>query len=166
MARFNSWVRKLPWSRKWQSPPVYLPGKFHGQRSLAGYSPRSRKSQTWLSSHAHAGIRGSVLIQQKKVPSDSERCQSAIQDKLITVKIWLKAMQWARRWISGPKQSAFELPTPDKMEGKGKHEVRLTTLTWNFPQKRSWTGRKKMTVGRIVLTGNTWGNCGFRTGFH
>ena len=29
----------FPWSRKWQSTPVFLPGKFHGQRSLAGYSP-------------------------------------------------------------------------------------------------------------------------------
>ena len=27
----------LPWSRKWQPTPVSLPGKFHGQRSLAGY---------------------------------------------------------------------------------------------------------------------------------
>ena len=27
-----------PWSRKWQHTPVYLAGKFHGQRSLVGYS--------------------------------------------------------------------------------------------------------------------------------
>ena len=27
------------WSRKWEPTPVFLPGKFHGQRSLAGYSP-------------------------------------------------------------------------------------------------------------------------------
>ena len=32
------WVGKTPWSRKWQPTPVFLPGKFHGQRSLAGYS--------------------------------------------------------------------------------------------------------------------------------
>ena len=32
-------VRKLPWKRKWQSTPVFLPGKFHRQKSLAGYSP-------------------------------------------------------------------------------------------------------------------------------
>ena len=32
-------VRKIPWSRKWQLTLVFLPGKFHGQRSLAGYSP-------------------------------------------------------------------------------------------------------------------------------
>ena len=29
-----------PWRRKWQPTPIFLPGKFHGQRSLAGYSPR------------------------------------------------------------------------------------------------------------------------------
>ena len=28
-----------PWSRKWHPTPVFLPGKFHGQRNLAGYSP-------------------------------------------------------------------------------------------------------------------------------
>ena len=33
------WVRKIPWRRAWQSTPVFLPGEFHGQRSLAGCSP-------------------------------------------------------------------------------------------------------------------------------
>ena len=47
--RFDPWVRKIPWRRKWQSTPVFLPGKCHWQRSLAGYSPWGRKSQTWLS---------------------------------------------------------------------------------------------------------------------
>ena len=37
--RFNLWVGKIPWRREWQPTPVFLPGKFHGQRSLAGYSP-------------------------------------------------------------------------------------------------------------------------------
>ena len=36
--RFNPWVKKIPWSRKWQPTPVFLPGKFYGQRSRAGYS--------------------------------------------------------------------------------------------------------------------------------
>ena len=36
---FDSWVGKIPWSgKKWQPAPVFLPGKSHGQRSLAGYS--------------------------------------------------------------------------------------------------------------------------------
>ena len=33
---FDPWVGKILWSRKWQPTPVFLPGKFHGQRSLVG----------------------------------------------------------------------------------------------------------------------------------
>ena len=39
----DPWVKKIPWSRKRQPTPVFLPGKFHGQRSLAGYSLGSLK---------------------------------------------------------------------------------------------------------------------------
>ena len=41
--RFDPCVWKMPWRRKGQPTPVFLPGKSHGQRSLAGYSPRGRK---------------------------------------------------------------------------------------------------------------------------
>ena len=41
--RFDPWVRKSPWSRKWQPILVFLPGKSHGQKSLVGYSPWSCK---------------------------------------------------------------------------------------------------------------------------
>ena len=27
---FHPWVRKIPWMRKWQPTPVFLPGEFHG----------------------------------------------------------------------------------------------------------------------------------------
>ena len=40
---FDPWVRKIPWNRKWQPSPVFLPGKSHGWRSLAGYSPWGHK---------------------------------------------------------------------------------------------------------------------------
>ena len=36
---FDLWVGKISWKRKWQPAPVILPGKFHGQKSLVGYSP-------------------------------------------------------------------------------------------------------------------------------
>ena len=35
--RFDPWIGKIPWRRKWQPTPVFLPGKSNGQRSLAGY---------------------------------------------------------------------------------------------------------------------------------
>ena len=40
---FSPWVRKIPWRRKWQSTPVFLPRKSHGQRSLVDYSPWGHK---------------------------------------------------------------------------------------------------------------------------
>ena len=33
----------VPWGKKWQCTPVFLSRKFHGQRSLVGYSPRGHK---------------------------------------------------------------------------------------------------------------------------
>ena len=40
---FDPWVGKIPWRRKRQPTPVFLPGKSHGQKSLAGCSPRCHK---------------------------------------------------------------------------------------------------------------------------
>ena len=40
---FDPWVRKIPWRREWQPTTVSLPGKSHGPRSLAGYSPWGHK---------------------------------------------------------------------------------------------------------------------------
>ena len=37
--RFDPWVGKLPWRRKWQLIPVFLSAKSHGHRRLAIYSP-------------------------------------------------------------------------------------------------------------------------------
>ena len=54
--RFDPWVRKIPWRRRWQSTPVFLPGKSHGQRSLVGYGPQGYKASDIteaLSMHAH-----------------------------------------------------------------------------------------------------------------
>ena len=42
-SRVDPWVRKIPWRKKWQPTPVFLPRKFHGQRSLAVYSPWGHK---------------------------------------------------------------------------------------------------------------------------
>ena len=43
------WAGTSPWSRKWQPTPVFLPGNFHGKRSLASYSPSVFKNWTQLS---------------------------------------------------------------------------------------------------------------------
>ena len=46
---FDPWVGKMPWRRKWQPTPVFLPGKSHRQRSLVGIVHGVSMSWTWLS---------------------------------------------------------------------------------------------------------------------
>ena len=54
---FDPWVWKIPWRRKWQPTPVFLPGKCHGQRSLEGYSPwGSRVKHELVTEHEHKSL--------------------------------------------------------------------------------------------------------------
>ena len=56
----SHWVKKIPWKRKWQPTPVFLPGKSHRPRSLAGYSPGGCKESD-TTEHAHTS-QGSNLV--------------------------------------------------------------------------------------------------------
>ena len=49
-------VRRIPWSRKWQPTPVFLPGKCYGQSSLGDCSPWGH-SQTWRRAHTQTSCR-------------------------------------------------------------------------------------------------------------
>ena len=68
---FAPWVGKIPWRRAWQPTPVLLPGKFDGQRNLAGYSPRGRKeldmterARTHTPRHIHVHTRAFAIAAQ------------------------------------------------------------------------------------------------------
>ena len=64
--RFNSRVGKIPWRRKWQSTPVFLPGESHRKRSLEGNSPLGRRVGHNLSNLAH-------MQTYKKLPNCSPK---------------------------------------------------------------------------------------------
>ena len=53
---FNPWFRKIPRRRKWQTNREFLPGEFHGQRSLMGYSPWSHKESDMPEQLTHKHI--------------------------------------------------------------------------------------------------------------
>ena len=53
---FDPWVSKIPWNRKCQPTPVFLPRKFHGQRNPWSTVPGATESQTWLSDWAHSTL--------------------------------------------------------------------------------------------------------------
>ena len=61
----DPWVGKIPWRRKWQSTPVFLPGEYHGQRSLVGYSPWGRKESDtteWAYTHTKKKIQTNTFL--------------------------------------------------------------------------------------------------------
>ena len=43
---FDPWVRKIPWRRKWQPTPVFLPGESHGQELSRLQSTGSQELDT------------------------------------------------------------------------------------------------------------------------
>ena len=53
---FDPWVGKILWSRKRQPTPVFLPGEFHGQRSLMCYSPWGHKESGMTEATYHTHI--------------------------------------------------------------------------------------------------------------
>ena len=62
----RSLVWKDPWRRKWQPTPVFLPGEFHGQRSLMTYSPwgcKESDTTEQLSAHKQSGVMKSLQSQ-------------------------------------------------------------------------------------------------------
>ena len=67
---FDPWVWKISWRRKWQPPPVLLPGKFHGWRSLVGYSPWGRKESD-VTERLHSTLWDSVPLQKTEAQNDS-----------------------------------------------------------------------------------------------
>ena len=59
---FSPWVGKIPWRRKWQPTPVFLPGEAYGQRSLAGYSPWGHKESDMTEAAEHTCMRVPQIV--------------------------------------------------------------------------------------------------------
>ena len=55
-------VRKIPWRRGWQPTPVFLPGEFHGQSSLVGYSLQDHKKLDTFTFHINMSNVFIILI--------------------------------------------------------------------------------------------------------
>ena len=94
---FDHSVRKSPWSRKWQPTPVFLSGKSHEQRSLAGYSPWSHKElETTEHHHHHNQINKQTQENNKK---KKENPESHTEQRKVQVPKWASCQ---RRLISEP----------------------------------------------------------------
>ena len=167
---FDPGVGKIPWRRKWQPTPVLLPRKFHGWKSLVGYSPRGHKESdtTWATSlwchFVHTTTRYRVEISNhcsktswvRKTSERESESHSVTSDSL-----WLhglQSMEFSRPeyWSEQPFPSLEDLPNPgieprspalqaDSLPVEPQRSPR--TLEWvAYPfssrssQPRNWTG--------------------------
>ena len=75
----------FPWGRKWQPTPVFLPGKSHAQRSLAGYGPWGRKeSNTTEQLHSLAHSHGVCSGESVEVYASSAHLHFYVLMKHVT----------------------------------------------------------------------------------
>ena len=111
----------LPWRRKWQPTPVFLPGRSHGQRSLIGYSP-------W---GCNARVRYDLATKPPppfEWAGSSNECHEALGATQILLWRW---PQW--RWKSEVTQSCLTLchPVDCSLPGCSVHGI---------PQQEYWDG--------------------------
>ena len=85
---FDLWISKIPW--KWQPSPIFSPGKFHGQRSLVGYSPRGHQEsnvteQPSMQAHIKLWI-PTVDSNEKHISTSNSRWKKNTKDATTSAK--------------------------------------------------------------------------------
>ena len=92
----ETWVQclvgKIPWRRKWQPTAVFLPGEFHGQRGLAGYSPRGRKESGMTEQLPLS------LISLVRMSLSSNHVCSMSQDSLLFKQLFIHSLYPLLHW--------------------------------------------------------------------
>ena len=74
---FEPWVGKIPWSRKWQLTPVFLPGKSHGERSPAGSKELDMTEHTHTHTHAYCTLMPYIMLYSNYVPIKKKSDESS-----------------------------------------------------------------------------------------
>ena len=88
--RFTPWVGKIPWRRKWEPIPVFLPGEVHGQRSLVGYSPWDHiNGLDWLAL---------TYLPNLEVTNTNKNTFLSAEGNVIYAQLWLFPFDLIRMW--------------------------------------------------------------------
>ena len=84
--RFDPWVRKIVWSRKWQPTPVFLLGKSHGWGKLIGYSPLGHKESDMTKQfHFHFSLSSNTTLSQGDGWTNEQRVHSLVRNPLTPI---------------------------------------------------------------------------------
>ena len=133
---FDPWVGKIPWRRKWQPSPVFLPGKSHGQRSLAGYSPWSCKELDMTNKLTHTHTEGFPSgASGKELPCQSRRHET-----------WVRSLGQEDPLEKGMQLTSvfFSIPRTDE-------PVRLPSIELQWV-KQDWSNLAHMCIHRAQVS--------------
>ena len=93
------WVRKIPWRKKWQPTPVFLPGKSHGQRSLVDCKKVGHKLETkqqlqqlWSKEWPSKAKAFSFQCMTKFTTNKKKKSKGSSMSKSGRIEQWLKDM--------------------------------------------------------------------------
>ena len=164
--RFYPWVRKIPWRRKWQPTPVFLPGESHGQRSLVGYSPQGQKKvrqdwNDWACAHSqeefkHLYFEWLSPLVKSQTDCFISRCVSfreSVTHKWRHCPLWTSVVSLSWIWEISAAQN---LPFPSRADSltlPWQEEVYCLTLAhqpWILPRVPNWI------TPMVYLTMCTW----------
>ena len=99
--RFDPWVRKIPWRRKWQPIQITLPGKLHGEWNLAGYNPWGLQLLLLLLSH-FSRVQLCDPINGSPPGSPVPGILQARTLEWIAISLsWIQMSNWAWAWAKG-----------------------------------------------------------------
>ena len=129
---FSPWVRKIPWRRAWQPTPVFLSGKSHGERSLAGYSPWGHKESDTIEATVYI-----VVIRQI---ANHISCSYPNNLKLRLHPNSSRLVMWGQR------------PSPGNVSETARPSKRRTKICKACPQSRPDCGsRTNKSIWQITL---------------
>ena len=69
---FNPWAGEIPWSRKWQSSPVFLPGKFHRLGSYIVHGVSKSRTQLSACTHIHTHTHTQSMTKKARIYNGEE----------------------------------------------------------------------------------------------
>ena len=125
---------QFSWRTKWQPTPVFLPGEFHGQNSLVGYSPCSCKEfgQSWVTN--------SLLASNKLIFRQYSRLMS-----LRPLNKQKKSPYWTfQKYIYSSPANQFSNYTKFEFQ----FSLAQRNLTWNI---NNWSFYLKFKFWRFII---------------
>ena len=143
---FDPWVRKIPWGRKWQPTPLFLPGKSLGQRSLAGCSLWGLKELD-TAEHTHMPRCFWDLKKNKTQPSHKITTGASLVAQTVEnlPAIW-QTQVWSLGWDSPGEGNGYLL-----LNGKFHRQRSLVGYVHGVTKSRTWLSDFHLTIGLLSI---------------